>query len=276
MKKRVSFHLSLRTRNVSNRALRDIICPVRTIYRMGSTTPTSDITSRRTYIEINTADSCRISSNKILMKQRFTHGKVRTPVFYMMENNSLAGLRARTAHRLTKWPAGIIAKRYNSSKGNGLALIKTMDDFENFITGKSTTELSKWIFERYSTYTREYRLHITKDGCFYACRKMLKGDAEVRWHRHDENSVWITEENELFDKPANWDAIVTDCVNALKAVGLDIAAFDIKVQRANGDSPKWLILECNSAPGLGEIGIEKYKEEIKNLINKKLHEQGLS
>lgn len=273
MKKRVSFHLSLRTRNVSNRSLRDIICPVKTIYRMGSTTPTEEITHRRTFIEINTADACRISSNKILMKERFCHGKVRTPSFYMMKDNSLDGLRARTAHRLAKWPAGIIAKRYNSSKGNGLALIKTMDDFNNFISGKSNSELSKWIFERYSTYSREYRLHITKDGCFYACRKMLRNDATVRWHRHDENSVWITEENELFDKPANWDAIVNDCVSALKAVGLDIAAFDIKVQRVNGAEPKWLILECNSAPGLGEVGIEKYRQQINVLINKKLDEQ---
>lgn len=273
--KRVSFHLSLRSRNTSNRELKDIVCPVKTIYRMGSTTPTDEITHRRTFIEINTADACRISSNKILMKRRFCHGKVRTPQFYMMVNNSLDGLRARTKHRLEKWPAGIIAKRYNSSKGNGLALIKSMDDFENFVTGKSTNELSKWIFERYSTYTREYRLHVTNDGCFYACRKMLRNEADVRWHRHDENSVWITEENDLFDKPSNWDDIVKDCVSALKSVGLDIAAFDIKVQRSNGDSPKWLILECNSAPGLGTIGLEKYKEEIPKLINVKLNEQRL-
>lgn len=272
MKKRVSFHLSLRTRNVSNRPLRDIICPMKVIYRMGSTTATEDITKRKNYIEINTAESCRISSNKILMKERFVHGKVRTPSFYMMKNNSLEGLRARTKNRLDKWPAGIIAKRYNSSKGNGLALIKAMDDFDAFVRGKSVSELSKWIFERYSTYTREYRLHITPDGCFYACRKMLRNDADVRWHRHDENSVWITEENELFDKPANWDDIVNDCISALKSVGLDIAAFDIKVQRAHGDSPKWLILECNSAPGLGEIGLEKYKNEIRTLIEKKINE----
>ena len=238
---------------------------------MGSTTPTSEITHRRRYIEINTAESCAISSNKLLMKRRFKHGHVRTPAFYLFKG-SVEGLRARTKHRLGIWPAGIIAKRYNSSKGNGLALIKSMEDFEAFINGKSKTELSKWIFERYSTYVREYRLHITKDGCFYACRKMLRSDSETRWHRHDENSVWITEENPLFDKPSNWNDIVNDCVNALKSVGLDIAAFDIKVQRTNGDNPKWLILECNSAPGLGEIGIQKYLTEIPKIIDRKRNE----
>ena len=269
MKKRVSFHLSIRSRNYSNRDLKNIICPIKTIYRMGSTTPTEEITHRRNYIEINTADACRISGDKILMKRRFKHGHVRTPAFYMMKNDSIEGLKARTKHRLEKWPAGIIAKRRNSSKGNGLALIKTIEDFDSFIAGKSIRELRAWIFERYSTYTREYRLHITKNGCFYACRKMLRSDATVRWHRHDENSVWITEENELFDKPANWDDIVTDCINALKSVGLDIAAFDIVVQRANGDNPKWLILECNSAPGLGAIGLSKYTEELNKIITQK-------
>lgn len=238
---------------------------------MGSTTQTSEITHRRHYIEINTAQACEISGNKIKMKRRFKHGRVRTPEFYMFKG-SVVGLRARTKHRLGIWSAGIIAKRYNSSKGNGLALIKSMEDFETFINGKSNAELSKWIFERYSTYVREYRLHITEDGCFYACRKMLRSDAETRWHRHDDNSVWITEENELFDRPNNWNDIVADCIRALKAVGLDIAAFDIKVQRKNGDNPKWLILECNSAPGLGEIGIQKYLSEIPRLIAKKQNE----
>lgn len=238
---------------------------------MGSTTPTSEITHRTNYIEINTAESCAISGNKIKMKEKFVEGQIQTPEYFMF-GNSLDEFRVTVQNRLNDWPAGIIAKRYNSSKGNGLALIKSMEDFEAFINGKSKTELSKWIFERYSTYVREYRLHITKDGCFYACRKMLRSDSETRWHRHDDNSVWITEENPLFDKPSNWNDIVNDCVNALKSIGLDIAAFDIKVQRSNGNSPKWLILECNSAPGLGEIGIQKYLEEIPKIINKKRNE----
>ena len=174
---------------------------------------------------------------------------------------------------MSKWDTGIIAKRYNSSKGNGLFRITDEDSLNDFLNGKNDLEIKKWIFERFSTYTKEYRLHITKDGCFYACRKMLKNDAEVRWHRHDENSVWITEGNELFHKPSTWDAIVEDCVKALKSVGLDIAAFDIKVQSDNVREPKHLILECNSAPGLGEIGLNKYREKLTELINKKYNEK---
>ena len=33
--------------------------------------------------------------------------------------------------------------------------------------------------------------------------------------------------------------------------------------------PKYIILESNSAPSLGEIGIEKYKETLRNIVNEK-------
>lgn len=264
MVKNATKHLRVRSRNYSNAELKNIEVPVTTIYRMGSTTPTHEITKRKKYIEINTAEACAISASKIEMKKRFVHGKIRTPKFFMC--NCKISFIDKCKHYLNKWNNGIIAKRYNSSKGNGLFLIKTIDDAHAFIRNKDNNEIKKWIFERYSTYTREYRLHVTKNGCFYACRKMLRNEADVRWHRHDNNSVWITENNEKFDKPANWNLIVDECIKALKSIGLDIAAFDIKVQRSHGNEPKYLILECNSAPGLGQIGLEKYKEELSKLI----------
>lgn len=258
-------HLRVRSRNYSNAELKEIVVPITTIYRMGSITSTEEITKYKKYIEINTAEACKISSNKIEMKKRFVHANIRTPRFFMCKCK--ISLIDKCKYYLNNWNAPIIAKRYNSSKGNGLFLIKTIDDAHSFIRDKSNDEVKKWIFERYSTYNREYRLHITKDGCFYACRKMLKNDADVRWHRHDNNSVWIVEENELFNKPNNWDDIIRGCVNALKSVGLDIAAFDIKVQGSNVEDPKYLILECNSAPGLGQIGVQKYKEQLTKIIN---------
>lgn len=266
----VQRHLRVRSRNYSNKPLREIAVPITTIYRAGSITPTEQITTKKRYIEINSADACRISSSKIEMKKRFVHGHIETPQFFMVK--SAESCKSKCLHYLIKWKHGIIAKRYNSSKGNGLFLIKNEEDLNEFLQGKSNVELKKWIFEKFSTFSREYRLHVTQNGCFYACRKMLKNDADIRWHRHDENSVWITENNELFRKPSNWDTIVKGCVNALKSVGLDIAAFDIKVQSKEED-PKYLILECNSAPGLGEIGIEKYKQELQNIINQKYQQR---
>ena len=99
---------------------------------------------------------------------------------------------------------------------------------------------------------------------------MLKQDADVRWHRHENNSVWILENNELFNKPNNWDNIVEDCIKALKALHLDIAAFDIKVQTNTQENPKYIILESNSAPALGTYGIQQYKQMLTSYINENI------
>ena len=70
----------------------------------------------------------------------------------------------------------------------------------------------------------------------------------------------------MFDKPTNWDEIVADCIKALKHMQLDIAAFDVKCTRDG----RFILLESNSAPALGKQGIEKYKNELKKIINDKL------
>ena len=235
---------------------------------MGSSTPTSEIltrrkpNSRKPLLEINLPESCILSNDKIKMKRRFSHAKLPTAEWFTVK--SVNSGRQKIAYWLTQWNS-IIAKHKHSSKGNGIYLIQNLEDYENFV---QTTErpVVEYVFERYYTYSREYRLHVTKEGCFYANRKMLKEDAEVRWHRHDNNSVWILEDNELFNRPDNWDKIVESCVSALKSLGLDIAAFDIKVQKSDVKNPKWIILESNSAPALGDITREKYKEVLLKMI----------
>lgn len=235
---------------------------------MGSTTPTSTIlpkrkpNSKKPLLEINSPEACAISNDKIKMKRRFTHGKIPTAEWFTIK--SYESGRQKVAYWLNKWNK-IIVKHKHSSKGNGIYLIETFEDYEKFVE-QANPYPRDYVFERYYTYSREYRLHVTRSGVFYTNRKMLKNDAEVRWHRHDNNSVWIMEDNELFNKPDNWDDIVLACVNALKAIGLDIAAFDVKVQKSDVENPKFIILESNSAPALGEITLEKYKNTLKELI----------
>ena len=96
-----------------------------------------------------------------------------------------------------------------------------------------------------------------------------------RWFRNDSNSVWILQENDLFDRPSNWNEIVAECVKALKATTLDIAGFDVKVQSrldSNGrvrTNPEFIVIESNSACSHGDITTVKYKEELNKLILKK-------
>jgi hypothetical protein len=101
---------------------------------------------------------------------------------------------------------------------------------------------------------------------------MLKQDATERWFRNSKNSVWILEDNPLFDKPITWNAIVQDCLKALNALGLDTCAFDVKVNKKG----EWSILEGNSAPSFGDCTIDnptivaqRYIEEFKDLIIEK-------
>ena len=248
-------HLIVRSRNISCKPLKEIVVSRPTILRLGSVTPTEEITKCKNPIEINSAESCKLSSNKLFMKARFKHAKVPTAEYLCCANFS-----SKVLNNLEKW-GKIIIKHKHSSKGNGIYLIANDEEYLDWYR-KYGHDSKSYIFERYYNYTREYRLHVTKEGCFYACRKMLKKDAEVRWHRHDSNSVWILEENPLFDKPSNWDKVVQDCIAALKSLGLDLAAFDIKIQSNKKENPKYIILESNSAPSLGEVAIKKYKELI--------------
>lgn len=250
-------HLLVRSRNKSCAPLKEIIVPKTTILRLGSTTPTNQITKSLNPIEINKAEACYISNNKRLMRQAFSENNI--PI--------ANGICAKDIDDIIEFfnkNGTIICKHIHSSKGNGIYLLSNIDEINEWVNSHN---IQNYIFEKYYTYTREYRIHVTKNGCFYTCRKMLKNDAKVRWHRHNTNSIWVLEENPLFDKPSNWESIVNSCIDALKAIGLDIAAFDVKVQSNKYKEPKYIILESNSAPALGVIGIEKYKEAIKTIIN---------
>lgn len=248
------YRLIVRSKNHSCAPLRELYTDKPCILRLGSTTPTERITKRKC-VELNSPHACHISGNKILMKEKFIQAGVNTAEYFVYSQN------INIKNYFNLWGT-IIAKHKHSSKGNGIYLLESYNDFLEFKNGKV---LSDYVFEKFYKYNREYRLHVTKDGCFYTCRKMLKRDAEVRWHRHDNNSVWILEENELFDRPNNWNKIVSDCVKALKSLGLDIAAFDVKCE-AGVKNPKWIILESNSAPALGGVGIEKYKQQLTKML----------
>ena len=262
MRKKKVKHLIVRSRNTTCDPLRELVVPSTTILRLGSVTPTARITKNPSPREINTAEACRISGNKLWMRAAFAKHDI--PMAEGINTDKLEDIMEFLEEHQT-----IIGKHIHSSKGKGIYLFSNKAELVAW--AEEGHNLEDYVFEKYYTYSREYRLHVTKEGCFYACRKMLKRDAKVRWHRHNVNSVWIVEENPLFDRPVNWDSIVNSCVNALNAVGLDIAAFDVKVQNNKHENPEYIILESNSAPSLGEKGLEKYKE----ILTKLIHEQEL-
>ena len=265
--------LKIRTKNHTAEPLKNSIeVNGRVVFRLGSITPTEKIfphgvVLNKPIIEINTAESCHNSGDKILMKECFNNFDVKSAEWMNVYDIQDEYLNGDIELLWKSFPA--IIKHKNSCKGHGIFYIENEKSLTDFIDKHN--RLADYIIEKYYNYSKEYRLHVTKDGCFYTCRKMLKEDAKERWHRHDMNSVWIMEENPLFEKPSNWDLIVDECVESLNAVGLDIGACDIKVQsekgRDRGGNPEFIVMEVNSAASLGEVTVIKYEEQLRKMLD---------
>ena len=256
-------YLKICSRNYSANQLRkQIEVNKPSVFRLGSFTLNEEIFTKKQLdkgdiVEINTVDSCVTSNNKLYMKKQFDANEVKTAKWFSLN------LFMENGEEL-KFP--VIVKHIHSSKGNGIYYYENFEQLHDDIVNNKFNKLENYIIEEYYNYSREYRLHVNKFGCFLTHRKMLKNDAVDRWHRHHVNTVWIVEDNPLFDKPTNWNEIVEECQKAIKAVGLDIGCVDVKVQNSKHKNPKFIILETNSAPALGEETAKLYIEELKKLL----------
>ena len=254
--------------------------PYPSVVRFGSSTEEEDTVAKGgRRIEVNTVQAIKTSANKLLMKQKFTEAGVKTADWITI-NKDLTFENTHIGNSTHTLDFPIVAKAHYGSKGTGNTLIKSREELEQWMVGKT---LSNYIFEKFYNFAHEFRLHITEDGCFYTCRKALKKDVpeEEKWHFHDSTCVWFLETNENFHRPNSWNDIVSDCVKALKAIGADILSFDVKVQSpTDKDGNKrpyqeYILLECNSASSMGDyngtpsVCAQKYIEEIPKVILRK-------
>lgn len=267
-KKRTLFRSQLRSPHPSHEVLRTELPlkPFRSVIRMGSTTVLGDETStggRR--VEINTVESIKNSSDKRKMKECFSNKGVKTADWRKGSN----------AGEMTDYP--LIIKNRWGSRGTGNYYIENKKELDTFI---GNHDMNNYIVEKYHTYGLEFRLHVTEDGCFYPIQKKLKKDADPkeRFQRHDDNSVWILEENPEFQKPSNWKDIETECIKALKSLGMTIGAIDVKVQAKpkKGQQPEYIILESSSAPSFGNITKQKYIQQLNITLDKEAKKQGVT
>ena len=248
--------------------------PFRSVVRFGSLTELEDPASKNgSRIELNSKEAIKNSSSKLLMKRCFSDLGVKTAQ-WIIANGPQSVIEFSNE---VGYP--IVAKSHHGSKGRGNTLLKSEQEFNDWLGRK---EIGNYIFEKYYNYNKEYRLHVTKDGCFYTCRKMLRQEFREHpnsWQRHDDNCVWILEENENFDKPNNWKEIVEYCVKALNSCGLDFGACDLRVQNNNDndgnrrDNPDFIVVEINSAPSMGIVTLEKYKEILPQLLIQKYNDR---
>lgn len=237
------------------------LLPFKSVIRLGSTTVLPDDNER---VQINTIDAVKNSASKLLMKQCFTNAGVKTAKWCKL-------IDLENLNNLT-FP--IVTKSLYGSRGIGNSKLNNLEELNQWKIGKN---LNGYIAEEFIKMSREYRLHITNDGCFYSCRKLLKNDApEGTWQRHDDVCSWALEENPSFKKPNNWIDIVNDCIKAKNALGLDICAFDVMVQGSidgvERQNPEWNICESCSAPSFGNVTAQKYQEILPILLKQKAKE----
>ena len=246
------------------------LLPFRSVIRLGSSTESDG------RLEINTVQAVKNSASKLLMKQKFTEAGVKTAYWWTckgeydedIEGKHLMLICGEDGQNDTDIPFPLVAKSHFGSRGVGNTKFNTKEELEAWLPNKN---LNNYIFEEFVKMTREYRLHVTKFGCFYTCRKLVKNDAPAdTWQKHDDVCNWVLEENPSFKKPKNWDIIVADCVKAKDALGLDICAFDVGVQGAKDgverENPEWIIFESCSAASFGNITGQKYIEILPKLL----------
>jgi len=232
------------------------LLPFRSVIRLGSSTESDG------RLEINTVEAVKNSASKLLMKQKFTEVGVKTAKWITKNQANF------TDEEIDDLGFPMVVKSHYGSRGVGNTKFNTKEELEAWLPNKN---LNNYIFEAFVKMTREYRLHVTKFGCFYTCRKLVKSDApEDTWQKHDDVCNWVLEENPSFKKPKNWDDIVADCIKAKDALGLDICAFDVGVQGAKDgverENPEWVIFESCSAPSFGDITGKKYIEILPKLL----------
>lgn len=238
------FKLRVFSPNASCAPLRSIPFNKRVLLRLGSTTP---LVSKYKYLELNTIEGIRTSANKITMKHAFDKAGV-------IHSEWINGTKEQIKNFFNKHKI-LIAKHRHSSKGKDIYYIDNNQSLEELL-GK--INIKDFIFEKYYFFPNEYRVHVdVNHGCFYACKKILKEDAEVQWHKHAENSIFVllTKDHIL---PNCWQQMIEDCVKALKQMNLTIACFDVLCS-----NDRYIIVESNTAPSLATYGITYYSNHLK-------------
>lgn len=260
------FRPRVRTKNHTAASLRPrnkklSLFSFRSVVRLGSVTENESIFTpyqlQKGIVEVNTTNAVRTSSNKLRMKEAFKTKDVAQAEWWTVDEFK----------NLKEIPYPVLAKKIRGSKARGMVKIENKEELDQFYKNHS---LSGYYFEKFYNFSREYRLHMSvASGEFMSWRKLRRSDEDQRWYFNNSNCNWVNPEHELFDKPKNWDKVIENCQKALESVGLDLGACDVRIQSNNKKDPKFIICEINSAPSLGDKGLEIYADEIENILKYK-------
>lgn len=266
-KRYTKFRPRIRTKNPSAKDLRHSqggigLFSNPTIIRFGSTTPTDKVFTRlpadqrARIVEINTVKSIEVSRSKLLMKEAFKTESVYQAEWWTNIEDAIAANLEGSELRNS-----IVAKKIYGQKAKGMTLLTTVEEARAFGNKKG------YYFERFYNFAREYRLHVARGQVFLEWRKLRREDEETRWYFNNDNCNWVSKEHELFDLPKCWSKMEEHAIKAMKAVGLDIGAVDIRVQSNKKKDPAFIVCEVNSAPALGEKTLDIYRRQLKKMLS---------
>lgn len=220
-----------------------------------------------------------ISGNKIKMKCEFYNNDIISPNFtYLYKNTSLGyttkginlGNLPNDEYRTIKIADSIyrkletfkiIIKRFDSYGGKNIYFTQTKEELIEFLSSH-VDDIDKFVFEKWHSFIYEYRVQVLKGEHVCTTMKKSKSNITDSWHKHKRNAVFYKETSPNFIKTDGYNTMIEACEEAATRLGLNFVAFDVL---SNMDGSKYLILESNTKPALGNWTLSKYEEKLKQL-----------
>lgn len=236
MKKKTIFRVRVATKQPTHKLMNFPRVKGRVRFRFGN----SNEFLKFVPIEVNSVESIHNCANKMVMKDLFLENGVNTP--NLVE-------RGETP---TSFPV-VMKKRYRS-KGDGMYLIESIEDWDNNYP-------ENYYAECFFMASREYRVHVVGDKVIHIDVKRRKKDEviEDNWIKNHETGYRFWERTE--DRIPDFEQLSTLCVKAIKSLGLEFGCCDVGY---NIHDNIYTVYECNSAPGMRTIIADKY---VKNLLD---------
>lgn len=226
--------------------------------------------NRNQYLTINTIDSIRKSSNKIVTKEIWRENDINCHATFARFKSFLnpeGYFEYSYFCDIFDFPdKPVLIKTANLSRGRGMELIQNADDlgeyFRTFFRKEERTK-NKIFIESFFKNTREFRIfcshHIEETttinilnrvetfpkGVFLAYEKVNRSDSENNhWARNHNPNISFTTS---FARPSKWEEMCEQAVKAVKVLGLDFGFIDCLY---NDETQEYCFCESGSNPGI--------------------------
>lgn len=156
-----------------------------------------------------------------------------------------------------------VIKAIIRSGGTSVFVLNNINEFNSI----APTMEGGYILEPLFNSTGEYRLHCTQKKVFFSVKK----------HKRNPQDIIINRDNHYnkmeFLKPRLWRQMQEACIEAMKALKLDIGCFDVLYDSSNDAEHKFTISEANTNPELLLNTYNAYLSQLIELVNEKIGKQ---